>query len=313
MWEGDASDHRPSGRRLSLHPIRLPVFRRRRGAARPSHRAGGIRPAAAARRRLRLDRAFPDRTSRAARRLLRLRAAIAGAVHRRRLHRIQSSLHRDADALGRHAECRGQSGGAQQRHPADKQAGRTQLPCVLLRASARRRVRLVRDRRQRRGRRRPRAVSRAYRALRRDQPGRDARQGAVRARAYRGAHGARSARPGPIPRRRRSTRCTTCIPIWPTKSCAAAPPGTGCCGTSPARPSKAWSSRWTAARFRWSTIFGCSSRHPLPDPLPAKRGRVGEGVPHTVFRKSASLVAAVSLSVLSSAASSAASRSIAAS
>ncbi len=40
-----------------------------------------------------------------------------------------------ADAMGRDEECRGQPGGAQQRHPAAAQAVGAEFPCVLLRAS----------------------------------------------------------------------------------------------------------------------------------------------------------------------------------
>ena len=91
-----------------------------------------------------------------------------------------------------------QSGGAQQRHPAAAQAGRTELLCVLLRSPCRRRIRILRHRRQRRGRRRPRAVRRAHGPLRRDQPRRDARQGACSCSGGWRSAWPRWARPGPI-------------------------------------------------------------------------------------------------------------------
>ena len=42
------------------------------------------------------------------------------------------------------------------------------------------------------------------------------------------------------------------IPM-PRISCAPAPPGMACCGTTPVHRSKVWNSRWTAAGCRWST------------------------------------------------------------
>ena len=170
-------------------PYRLPVFRRRGGAGRLPDRAGGIRPPAAARRRLRLDRGLPGQAGRAARRLLRLRTALAGAIHRCRASSRSIATTPDAEALGRDEERQGQPGGAQQRHPAAAQAGRAELPRVLLCSSRRRRVRVLRHRRQRRGGRRSRPVPRAHGPLGRDEPGRDAREGGVRARAHGGAHG----------------------------------------------------------------------------------------------------------------------------
>src|SRR5690606_1284695 len=92
----------PFGWRLSLHSGGFAVFGRRGGRSGLSHRAGAVLACRAAARRLRPDREAPRAPRAPERGLLRLRAALAGPVHRAGLPRVHRDLHRHAQALGRH-------------------------------------------------------------------------------------------------------------------------------------------------------------------------------------------------------------------
>ena len=119
---------------------RLPVFGRGRGRARLPHRAGAFREGAAARRGVRRDRGASGAARPAADGVLRLRIALAGAVHRCRLHRVQPPLRAAAGGLG-HLPRRRQPGGALECLPRDRPAGRrppstpSATPCRATRAA----------------------------------------------------------------------------------------------------------------------------------------------------------------------------------
>ena len=158
-----------------------------------------------------------------AHRVLRLRVALARAVHRGRVPRLQRDLCRHAAEMGRD-DRRHQSGGAQQCMPGDRSAGRAVVPCLLLhgrghRASAPTFVVAgsgealegkgnYRDHTVRRGETSPDAMREKARYVLGEMERRLA---------------ACSASPGPTRPPRRSTPCTTCIRSSPTRSCAAAP------------------------------------------------------------------------------------------
>ena len=144
---------RPALRRrgIPLHPRPVPVFGRRRRRARLPHRAGALRPAVAARRRLCRGRGLSRRGS-AGRRP---RSAPANCARRRnspsRVHRLQPALCRAARRLG-DLPRRGQPGRALQRLPGNRPARRrppstpSAIPCrasgggVLSRPAAARRA-----------------------------------------------------------------------------------------------------------------------------------------------------------------------------
>ena len=171
---------------------------------------------------------LPGRAGRAACRLLRLRTAVAGAVHRHRVHRIQPPLRRYAAAMGRDEERRATTRwrAATSFPPLHKPAEPSFHAFCFARPAAGAAGSFVIAGSGEAGDG-PAPYQRAHGALWRNQPRRDAREGAVRARAHGGAHGGTSARPGPTRLRRRSIRCTIFIRFWPTRSSGAALRSTG--------------------------------------------------------------------------------------
>ena len=102
--------------------------------------------------------------------VLRLRAAFARGVYRGRVSNLQRALREDARGMGP-VRWRHQSGGAQQRLPGDRSAGRAVIFCILLHPAEPGADADLRHRRRRRSARRGRQLSRADRALSRPQPG----------------------------------------------------------------------------------------------------------------------------------------------
>ena len=152
-------------------------------AASPGHEIQRVRfraPAAAA-RRVCACRAPHQGSRPAAHLVLRLRAAVAGAVHRAGLSRLQRGLRRHAAEMGP-VRRQGQSGRAQQCVPRGRSAGRALVPRVLIHRRQRRRRAELRDCRQRRGEGRRRELPRAHHPPRRNQRRRLAREGQLRAR-----------------------------------------------------------------------------------------------------------------------------------
>ena len=219
-------------------------------------RAGRVRAAVAARRRLRLDRALSGRAGRAAGR----RSAPA-SCGRRRSSPTRASSNSTAHYTGTlHALGRDEEPGTTIRWRAATSSRRcTSRPNPASTRSASR----VRPRARQAPSSSPAAArlatdprrTRAHGPIRRDQPRRHAREGGVRAGPDGGAHGgagqdlgrhhgdagvhgARPARPHGRRDRPRAARR-----------------GMGWSGTSRVRRLKAWSTRWTAAAFRWSTTF----------------------------------------------------------
>jgi hypothetical protein len=95
MLRADPSKQRPRrvdrsalpSRRIPLHRPPVPIFWRGCRRARLPHRTRALHENRAAGRRLRCDRRLPRRHRTLASRVLRLRAALPGAIHRRRLRR----------------------------------------------------------------------------------------------------------------------------------------------------------------------------------------------------------------------------------
>ena len=167
-----------SGRQLSLHSGRIPVFQRRRGRFRFRGRTRAFRQIAAARRGLCRSGKIHPRRRTPADIVLRLRAAFAGGLHRGWVSGLQPALRQDAGGMGnlrRHH----QSGRAQQCLSGDRSAIRAVILCVLLHAARRRRDAEFRHRRRRRIARRQRDLSRADRALQGSQPRRHEREGKI--------------------------------------------------------------------------------------------------------------------------------------
>ena len=125
-----------------------------------------FRVAGAARRRLRAHREDDHGRRPPAHRVLRLRVALAGAIHRAGLPRLQRGLCGDAREVGR-VRRQGQSGGAQQCVPRVRSAGRTELPCLLVHRADRGDGAELRDLRPRRGAGGRRQLPRAHRPVRR--------------------------------------------------------------------------------------------------------------------------------------------------
>src|SRR5260370_41855579 len=80
------------GRRLSLYAACFSVFGWGQGRAGLCNRAGAVCPAAAIGRGVRRDRGLSCQARSAADRVLRLRIALAEAIHRARVYRFQSPL-----------------------------------------------------------------------------------------------------------------------------------------------------------------------------------------------------------------------------
>ena len=199
-------------------------FNIRAGSPHPGHTSSAS--ASASRCRcggVRADRA-PDPGGRAAAHLvLRLRAALAGAVHRAGLSSLQRDLRRHAREMGT-VRRQDESGRAQQRVSGDRSAGRSRrstpshspsaathpAPSFVIAGSAEAREggASYRERTVRHGETSPDAMREKARYV----------LGEMERRL------AASSFAGPTPRPRRSTRCTTSIHSWRMRSSGAAPP-----------------------------------------------------------------------------------------
>ena len=218
--------------------------------------------AGAARRRLRAHRAGHPRGGPPAHRVLRLRAALASAVHRGRLSRVQRNLRRHAARNGasttaapirsRAAMCVRRS--TRRREPSFHAfcytvAATGQLPTFVVAGSgeAVEGKGNYRDHTVRAGETSPDAI---------------AREGDLRARRDGAAAGGARLCAGTTRPRRRSTPCTTCIRFWPTRSCGAAPRARGSPGTTRARRCAGSNTRWIAARVADERVIAARATGP---------------------------------------------------